>query len=82
MTRRVPQRPTPPNYRMRFGIGTLLLVMVVISVASAAASYMVRAGTSEGQQRLIFILFTLAAPVLLLVVVSFVHLLSKWFNRR
>ena len=77
--------PPPPQqqpYRLRFGIGTMLLVMVVVSVASAAASYMVQASDSPGWQRLVFILFTLAAPVVLLIIMSFMRVVMKWINRR
>jgi cytochrome c oxidase subunit IV len=70
------------SYRLRFGIGTLLLFMVVVSVASAAASYLVQASQSPGWQRLVFILITLAAPVVLLVLMSLMHFASKWLNRR
>ena len=77
------QSPPPPiRSRFRFGIGTILLVMVVVSVAAAAASYMVQSIDSPGWQRLVFILITLAAPVVLLVIVSIFHLATQWLNRR
>lgn len=75
-------RRPPQPYRLRFGIGTLLLVMIVISVASAGVSYIVQAGDNPGWQQLVFILFTLAAPVILVVLVSFVVWVTKWLNRR
>ena len=75
-------RPTQSGFRFRFGIGTLLLVMVVVSVTAAAASYMVRGNQQEGWGRLVFILFTLAAPVMLLVVISVLHVVLSWLNRR
>jgi len=73
---------SPQPFRLRFGIGTLLLVMVVVSVAAAAASYMVQSIDRPGWQRLVFILFTLAAPVVLLVIMSAAHYALKWMNRR
>ena len=56
--------------------------MLVISVASAAASYMVQASDNPGWQRLVFILFTLAAPVVLLVIMTTTHFVLTKFNRR
>ena len=75
------QRPPTP-YRFRYGLGTLLLVMIVVAVASAGVSYMVQAERGPGWQRLVFMLFTLAAPVLLLIVVSAFHMITQWLNRR
>ena len=67
-----PLRPDiPPPWRPRFGIGTLMLVTVVCSVTAAAGSYLARSlQTGSSSAKLTFILFTLVAPVALLLVVS------------
>ena len=63
--------------RLRFSLGALLLVMLVISVAAAAASYLF--GDSQGGPRpLAAMLFTLAAPALLMILVS---LMREWIRR-
>jgi hypothetical protein len=61
----------------------MLLVMVVFSVMAAAGSYLmrsVREGTRSAQ--LTFLLFTLAAPVLLVVIVSVLRELAVRLRRR
>ena len=81
-----PPLPPPevsPPWQPRFTIGTLLLVMVVFSVMAAAGSYLMRSlqqGTHSSQ--LIFVLFTVASPVLLVVVVSLLWKITAWFSRR
>ena len=72
-----PDLPRP--WQPRFGLGTLLMVMLVICVMAASASYLariLRAGGRAGQ--LTFILFTLAAPMLLMVLIS----VALWALRR
>ena len=81
-----PQRPPPEvprPWQPRFTMGTLLLVMVVFSVMAAAGSYLMRSlqqGTRSSQ--LIFVLFTVASPVLLVVIVSLLWKITAWFSRR
>lgn len=69
----------PAPWQPRFGISTMLLIMLVVSVVGAAASYFVRAMQGGRDAQLAFILFTLAAPLLLVVIVSIAHTL---FRRR
>jgi hypothetical protein len=72
----------PQPWQPRFGLGGMMMVMLVLAVVAAGASYMVRA-QSEGQSlQLAFILFTLAAPVLLVVAVSLLRQVMVWLNRR
>ena len=78
-----PNPDVPRPWRPRYGIGGLLLAMLVFSVMAAAGSYMVRSLREEGRSaHLAFILFTLASPMLLLVVVSVVRQIIAWLNRR
>ena len=72
----------PQPWQPRFGMGTILLLMLVVCVMAAAASYFVRyIGAVRGGRefQLLFILFTLAAPLLLVVIVS---LFQSLFRRR
>lgn len=81
-----PDRPLPEvprPWQPRFTIATLMLVMVVCSVMAAAGSYLMRSlqrGTHGSQ--LTFVLFTVASPVLLLVIVSALWKLANRFTRR
>ena len=61
-------------WRPRYSIASLLLTMLVVAVSAAAGGYLVRA-VGEGQRRyqLVFLLMTLAAPMLLVVLVSLVR---------
>jgi cation transporter-like permease len=61
----------PRPWQPRFSLSTLLMVMLVICVMSAAGSYLARILRQDGRTgQLTFILFTLAAPMLLMVLVS------------
>ncbi len=72
-------RVSPPPWQPRFGIGTLLLVMMIVSVMGAAASYFARALQGDRSAQVAFVLFTIAAPLLLVVIVS----LAQWlFGKR
>ena len=69
---RVP-RPWQPRFSMR----AMLLLMLVVSVSAAGASYLVQAADGGRASKLAFILFTLAAPLLLVVLVSLVRALVR-----
>jgi magnesium-transporting ATPase (P-type) len=74
---------TPRRRRVQFGVGSLLMVMLVCSVTAAAGSYFVRSLQKPGgANRLIFILFTLVAPIVLMIVVSLVRQITLWLSRR
>lgn len=72
-------RREPAAFRFRFGLGGLLLVTLILCVTAAGASYFVRTLRQGPSGAFIFILFTLTAPLFLVVVVSAIHALS---NRR
>jgi len=61
-------------WRPRFSIGSLLLTMLVVAVSATAGGYLVRA-LREGERRyqLVFLLIALAAPMLLVALVSLVR---------
>jgi hypothetical protein len=58
----------------------MMLVMLVFCVMAAAAYYFVRALRGERTFQVLFILFTVTAPLLLVVVISSVRAL--WLNRK
>jgi hypothetical protein len=57
-------------WQPQFGIWTILLITLVCAVIAAGGSYLLRALQSETVPRLVFIVFSLVAPMLLLVIVS------------
>jgi len=76
-------RPPAPRRRPQFTISSLLLLMVVCSVTAAAGSYLVRSlQRPAGANRLIFVLFTLLAPVVLMIAVSLIRQATLWLGRR
>jgi hypothetical protein len=80
-----PERPpmVPRPWRPRFGLGTLLLAMLVVSVVSALGYYAAQAFAvaSPRSAQLIFILFTVASAPLLVVAVSIFYQIYLWFER-
>jgi hypothetical protein len=77
-----PKPDVPEPWRPRYGIGALLMVMLVFSVTGAAGYYLVQSlGEKDRSAHLTFILFTLAAPILLMVVVSVIRRIVVWLNR-
>lgn len=85
-------RPEPEQpWRPRFGLGTLLLIMLICAVAAAGIRPLVQAFASDGnaaskpQGRAYFVIFMLVAPMILLVILSAVRgiiKLSSKLNRR
>jgi hypothetical protein len=67
----------PPRGRFHYNLGSLLLLMVIFSLAAAGLSYLVRAERGGGREsQLIFLLLVLVGPVALLLVVSWIHKLT------
>lgn len=64
------RRRVPRPWQPRFSITAMLLLMLIVSVTAAGASYLVRAADGGRASKLAFILFTIAAPLLLVVIVS------------
>jgi hypothetical protein len=69
-------KAVPPQ----FSILGMFVVMLVCSMASAGAFYLVRADGDEPSFKLIALIFLLAGPVLLLVVVSLLVSLTSRFK--
>jgi len=86
-----------PPRGFRFGLGAMMLVMLVASVMGAAGYYLVQ-GLGAGKDRLSlseittqrltpgfhfgFVLFTVAAPVVLLVLTSLAVSVVRWIRSR
>ena len=66
--------PPDPNqfrpYQPRFGLGGLMLMMVVISIMAAGGYYYLRGVAGQRSMQLAFVLITIAAPLLLVVMIS------------
>jgi Na+/melibiose symporter-like transporter len=71
----------PSNWQFRFGMGGLMLAMLVACVMAAAASYSYQAIRGRTSMRFVLVLFTVAGPMLLLVVVSMLVGVIKWLKR-
>jgi hypothetical protein len=71
--------PSRGPWQPRFSIGSLLLTMLVFAVMASAGGYLVRA-LREGDRwyQLVFLLITLAAPLLLMVLVSLTRAVVTW----
>ncbi|MGY8769767.1 MAG: hypothetical protein ACKVH8_15215 [Pirellulales bacterium] len=70
-------------WRPRFGIGAMMLLMFVLSAPFAMGYYMVNASESTNPfwGRFGFLFVTLAAPMLLLTVVSVGRLVLRLFDK-
>jgi hypothetical protein len=69
------------NGKLRFGLATMMLVMLVFGVMAAAASYLLRATRAGVPTSAVFVIFTIAAPVLLVVLMSVFSGAMKWLDR-
>lgn len=77
-----PKRNVPRPWQPRFGLGAMLLAMLVCSVMAAAGYYFVQSLRGGRQFQLVFILFTLASPLLLAVLISIARSVFVWRERR
>ncbi len=68
----------PRPWQPKFGMAGLLMVMFVCSVMAAGGYYFVQYLRGGRESQLAFILFTLASPMLLMVMVS---LLCVFYRR-
>jgi hypothetical protein len=75
------EQPRAGNWQMRFGLGSLMLGMLVACVMAAAASYSFQAIRGHSSMRFVLVLFTVAGPVVLLLIVSFAVALISWLRR-
>ena len=73
-----PSSGRPP---WQFSLAKMLLVFTLVSAALAPLAYLMRALQGQRRSHLVFILLSLAAPSLLLVVASLLHYLLQRFPR-
>lgn len=74
-----PQQPAA-RQRPQFTIIGMFVVMLICSVASAGAYYLVREGGQDPSAKLTALLFLLAGPMLLMVIVSLLVALAGRFK--
>lgn len=70
------------SWRPRFGIGGLLLVTIVFAVMGAATRQFVLAVQRGSSPRAVFVIFTLAAPMIVVAAIGSIHRLLGWLGRR
>lgn len=75
-----PQKPVMVS-TAQYSLSTLLVIMVVASVAFAPAFYFVRA-KDDATMQMPAILFTVASPLLLVVALRLGLSLQRWYFRR
>lgn len=78
----LPDGQTNLPWQPRFGLGSLLLVLLVCAVTAAGGRYLLQTLQQGQALRARFVLFVIALPVLFLVVVSGLRLAIVGLNRR
>ena len=71
-----------PPWQPRFGIGGMLLVMLVFGFMASLGYYLARALSGDAVSHIAFFFLTLAAPVLLVVAVSAGRAFYEWRQRK
>ena len=74
--------PAPKRRPIQFSLTTLLVLMVVFSLASAPAYYLMRAEEGSQGMQLVGMIVLLTGPMFLAIVVSLVMSVMGWWNRR
>jgi hypothetical protein len=81
-----PKSAGRPPWQPRFTIASMMLVTLVCSVAAAGVSYLVRYNNASGKDgrigTLLFLLITLAGPLVLVVIVSLGRQIFDLLSRR
>gem|GEM_PF-5524619 len=85
--KKIPNQPRPPQpstaqpWLPQFGIAEMMLAMLIFCVMAAAGSYFWSAA-QNGRGRAVFVIFTLASPVALVLVLSAYVSLKRWLRGR
>jgi hypothetical protein len=74
--------PLPKRRPIQFSLTMLLVLMVVISLASAPAYYLMRAQEGMAGMQLIGMIVLLTGPIFLAIVLSVLLAVMGWWNRR
>lgn len=77
-----PAAPPPVKRPPQFSLTTLFIVMVVFSLASAPAYYLMRAQQGMEGMQLIGMIVMLTGPMFLAIVVSLILALLGWWKSR
>ena len=73
-----PTEPSPQRRPFQFGLGVLLLIMVLTSVLAAALGGMLRGQAGESPLPSgFFVLMAVAAPVAVLILLSLIRAIAK-----
>ncbi|MFO0818566.1 MAG: hypothetical protein U1A77_11530 [Pirellulales bacterium] len=75
-------RPSVPSLMPRFSLGGMMLVTFVFCCIASGGYYLARSLQGGQNSRLAFTLFTLASPVVIMVLVSLVYHLARGGRRR
>lgn len=83
-----PQETTNPRdpsgrqpYLPRFGIAEMMLTVMILCVMGAAGGYL-RNAIENNHGRAVFVIFTLAAPIALVLVLSTYLSLKRWLRTK
>ena len=82
---RDPQSTLPvrrATWQPRFGLGTMMLVLLVCAMTAAGGRYLLLALSAGASSRAIFVIFVLVVPVVLLIVMNLVRLVAVWFETK
>ncbi|MDG2380716.1 MAG: hypothetical protein P8N76_03505 [Pirellulaceae bacterium] len=79
-----PFQPNPrkPLWQPRFGLGSMMLILLVAAMTAAIGRQLIQAVVSGTSSRVIFVMFVLVLPVILLIVMNLLRLGSNWFRRQ
>ena len=75
-------RPETRAWQPQFGLLTLMLAMLVACMAGAAAAYRMRAAQGVIGYRVLFVFFTLTAPLMLAIVVNLARRITIALRRK
>lgn len=70
-----------PPWQPRFGLGSLMLVILVCSMTAAAGRYLILALTSGTSSRVMFVFFVLVLPIFLMLVLNGIRIGVSWMHR-
>ncbi len=76
-------RQPPPRRRWQYGIGTMLLVMIPVSILAGALAGMIDPENSGTQlHRGFYVVLAIITPMGLMVALSVILVIRKWMGQR
>ena len=72
----------PPPWQPRFGLKSIMLILVVTAVAATGGRLLVRGLNTDTTSRAVFVIFVLVVPVVLLVLLNLFRLAIQYWQRR